>query len=94
MPKRKLSTEGVTGLLETDLPEPVPKKQKAGRPYFPLLKNSSKNANMKVKAKGKAKAKPAPTHYGDRPSSLWKVGAHVSAAGGVENAIINAAAIG
>lgn len=29
-----------------------------------------------------------------RSSSLWKVGAHVSAAGGIENAIINAAAIG
>ncbi|KAF5378299.1 hypothetical protein D9615_008792 [Tricholomella constricta] len=30
----------------------------------------------------------------ERKSSLWKVGAHISAAGGVENAIVNAAAIG
>ncbi|KAJ7494297.1 xylose isomerase-like protein [Mycena galericulata] len=44
-----------------------------------------------TKAKGKAAA---PLQYGQRPESLWKVGAHVSAAGGIENAIINAAAIG
>ncbi len=30
----------------------------------------------------------------ERTSNPWKVGAHVSAAGGVENAIINAAMIG
>ncbi|KAF9040461.1 AP endonuclease [Hymenopellis radicata] len=29
-----------------------------------------------------------------RPSSAWKVGAHVSAAGGVENAVTNAVAVG
>lgn len=29
-----------------------------------------------------------------RVSSNWKVGAHVSAAGGVENAVMNAAKIG
>ncbi|KAF9457332.1 xylose isomerase-like protein [Collybia nuda] len=30
----------------------------------------------------------------ERTTSLWKVGAHVSAAGGVENAVVNAAEIG
>jgi AP endonuclease 1 len=30
----------------------------------------------------------------ERQSSLWKVGAHVSSAGGVENAVVNAANIG
>ena len=29
-----------------------------------------------------------------RSDSLWKIGAHVSAAGGVENTILNAANIG
>jgi AP endonuclease-1 len=37
---------------------------------------------------------PTPDDYQPRVSSLWKVGAHVSAAGGVENAVQNAAAIG
>lgn len=32
--------------------------------------------------------------YPKRSVSEWKVGAHVSAAGGVENAILNAASIG
>ncbi|KAJ7071781.1 xylose isomerase-like protein [Mycena belliarum] len=47
-------------------------------------------------AKGKAKSKIAepPLYHADRVESPWKVGAHVSAAGGIENAIINAAAIG
>ncbi|KAJ7237752.1 xylose isomerase-like protein [Mycena haematopus] len=44
-------------------------------------------------AKGKTKIADPPK-YGVRSSSLWKVGAHVSAAGGIENAIINAASIG
>ncbi|KAF7359042.1 AP-endonuc-2 domain-containing protein [Mycena sanguinolenta] len=35
-----------------------------------------------------------PPQYAVRAPSLWKVGAHVSAAGGIENAIINAASIG
>jgi len=30
----------------------------------------------------------------ERQVSLWKVGAHVSSAGGVENAVVNAAKIG
>lgn len=32
--------------------------------------------------------------YTKRVTSLWKIGAHVSTAGGVENAIHNAAVIG
>lgn len=35
-----------------------------------------------------------PEDYPRRPHSQWKVGAHVSAAGGVENTILNAARIG
>ncbi|KAJ7041896.1 xylose isomerase-like protein [Mycena alexandri] len=56
------------------------------------LPNPAKKLKSKV-AKGKSKAVDVP-QYGSRPVSLWKVGAHVSAAGGLENAIINAAAIG
>ncbi|KAJ7765665.1 xylose isomerase-like protein [Mycena metata] len=51
------------------------------------------NPAKKLKSKGKSKAVEVP-QYGSRPVSLWKVGAHVSAAGGLENAVINAAAIG
>jgi len=40
--------------------------------------------------KGKAKSDDLP----QRVSSPWKVGAHVSSAGGVENSIVNAATIG
>ena len=53
------------------------------------------------KPKPKAKPKPKttlktydPTTFLPRVSSPWKVGAHVSAAGGVENAVVNAAMIG
>lgn len=49
-----------------------------------------KTSSTKRKAKDSAPSGPAP----ERTSSLWKVGAHVSAAGGVDNAIKNAAAIG
>jgi AP endonuclease-1 len=46
--------------------------------------------------KGKTKAKPelTPADYPQRVANLWKVGAHISAAGGVENAVYNAASIG
>lgn len=36
---------------------------------------------------------PKPSDFAPRLSSPWKVGAHVSAAGGVENAIVNAARV-
>ncbi|KAJ7932783.1 AP endonuclease [Mycena leptocephala] len=76
MPKRKLSDEAVSGINESELPNPAAVKK---------LKST--------KAKGKSKVIDPP-QYAKRPTSLWKVGAHVSAAGGIENAIINAAAIG
>jgi AP endonuclease-1 len=46
------------------------------------------------KSAGNAKEEPKPEDYRVRVSSPWKVGAHVSAAGGVENAIQNAAELG
>ena len=51
-------------------------------------------AKNKRKTKGRAKDEPKPEDYRPRVSSLWKVGAHVSAAGGVENAVQNAAELG
>ena len=37
---------------------------------------------------------PIPQNYAPRAVNAWKIGAHVSAAGGVENAVQNAASIG
>ena len=45
------------------------------------------------KGKGKAKAIDK-SAFLPRVDSPWKIGAHVSAAGGVENAVLNAAMIG
>ncbi|KAI0028474.1 xylose isomerase-like protein, partial [Vararia minispora EC-137] len=39
-------------------------------------------------------AEPDPGDFAPRAQTAWKIGAHVSAAGGVENAIVNAAKIG
>jgi AP endonuclease 1 len=55
-------------------------------------------ANSPAKATRKLtehrKEEPKPEEYRTRISSPWKVGVHVSAAGGVENAIQNAAELG
>ncbi|KDQ61279.1 hypothetical protein JAAARDRAFT_191370 [Jaapia argillacea MUCL 33604] len=50
--------------------------------------------NVPRKKKGKSEVEPNPVDFPVRVSSPWKVGAHVSAAGGVENSITNAALIG
>jgi AP endonuclease 1 len=44
--------------------------------------------------KKKVAAEPSPADYPPRTSRDWKVGAHISAAGGIENAVGNAAKIG
>ncbi|KAF8125960.1 xylose isomerase-like protein [Boletus edulis] len=41
----------------------------------------------------KTHAIPKPSDFAPRVSSAWKVGAHVSAAGGIENTIVNAARV-
>ena len=48
----------------------------------------------KKRARKEPAAEPKPEHYMTRFFSSWKVGPHVSAAGGVENAIVNAASVG
>ncbi|KAJ7490901.1 xylose isomerase-like protein [Mycena latifolia] len=74
----------------------MPKRKISNETAPGLLETDLPNPAKKLKsAKGKAKSKVAePPQYAERSDSLWKVGAHVSAAGGIENAIINAAAIG
>ncbi|KAJ6630382.1 xylose isomerase-like protein [Mycena sp. CBHHK59/15] len=80
MPKRKISGDAGSQILES-APGPATKK--------------SKTVTSRTKGKGKGKDKAVdPLQYAERTPSLWKVGAHVSAAGGIENAIINASAIG
>ncbi|KAF9476426.1 AP endonuclease [Pholiota conissans] len=59
--------------------------------------STSSNQAKTVKWKGKGKAKESEVDssaFLERVDSQWLVGAHVSAAKGVENAIINAASIG
>ncbi|KAF7290359.1 AP-endonuc-2 domain-containing protein [Mycena chlorophos] len=56
-------------------------KRKASEDAAPVAKRTKSNAT-------------APIVYAARQNSAWKVGAHVSAAGGVENAVTNAASIG
>ncbi|KZV71947.1 AP endonuclease [Peniophora sp. CONT] len=48
----------------------------------------------KQKARKKVQLQTDPATYAPRVQSSWKIGAHVSAAGGVENAVLNAASIG
>jgi AP endonuclease-1 len=48
----------------------------------------------KRKSKAKVVEEPEVEDYPKRIESEWKLGAHVSAAGGVENAILNAASVG
>ena len=57
----------------------------------PATKAKEKKSRTK---KVKQVVEPNPSDYPTRVDTLWKIGAHVSAAGGVENAILNAAAIG
>ena len=56
-------------------------------------KSTSRSKPSRV-PKSKQKGAPRVEDYPDRIAIDWKVGAHVSAAGGVENAILNAASIG
>lgn len=69
---------------EEEEEEPVPKGPS---------KSTSRSKPSKV-PKSKKKDAPRVEDYPDRIAIDWKVGAHVSAAGGVENAILNAASIG
>ncbi|KAL0563957.1 DNA-(apurinic or apyrimidinic site) lyase, partial [Marasmius crinis-equi] len=58
------------------------------------VSTTASTSNVKAKRKSKGSAEVDLTSLPVRASSLWKVGAHVSAAGGVENSLLNAAKIG
>ncbi|PCH37672.1 AP endonuclease [Wolfiporia cocos MD-104 SS10] len=51
------------------------------------------NKNSRKRSKASV-AEPVPTDFAPRAQVLWKIGPHVSAASGVENAILNAAKVG
>lgn len=58
--------------------------------------NDTDAGPMKQSRKARQKkghANPKQSDFAPRVSSAWKVGAHVSAAGGVENTIVNAARV-
>ncbi|KAJ3555715.1 hypothetical protein NM688_g2421 [Phlebia brevispora] len=66
-------------------------------PPLPTGKSTETSMKKASKAKGKAKAEPVdytPEDFPTRISSMWRVGPHVSAAGGVENTVWNAASLG
>ena len=59
--------------------------------------NGGGSPSTSIKKEGSKKKTAAcfdPTGFPLRPNSEWRIGPHVSAAGGVENTIINAASIG
>lgn len=59
------------------------------------ISSKAKSSKKTVrKKKVKEVVEPDPADYPSRVETPWKIGAHVSAAGGIENAIINAAEIG
>ncbi|KAK7036029.1 AP-endonuc-2 domain-containing protein [Favolaschia claudopus] len=87
---KKVSTRNSQPELST-----MARKRKQIDEFVPGDINESDLPEPPVKKSKSRKAKIVdPPQYGVRPASLWKVGAHVSAAGGLENAVINAASIG
>lgn len=63
------------------------------------IESQDTSADVPSKAPRTARKKkvpqdPTPADYPPRTHREWKVGAHISAAGGIENAILNAAKIG
>ncbi|KAF5319096.1 hypothetical protein D9611_014086 [Ephemerocybe angulata] len=68
---------------------PAPDDEHDTQNLLPPAPSTTKSKRIAKKAKGVDT-----TTFLPRVQSPWKVGAHVSAAGGVENAVLNAAAIG
>ncbi|KAF9220198.1 AP endonuclease [Gyrodon lividus] len=59
----------------------------------PSKRQRQRRRNLKAGTKTDRSA-PKPSDFAPRVSSPWKIGAHVSAKGGVENTIVNAARVG
>lgn len=80
--KRSASLSSISAISQEDTPSVV---------------QTSKPIPAKEKSKGRKKKEteePKVEDYPIRKTNEWKVGAHVSSAGGVENAILNAADVG
>lgn len=58
------------------------------------LKREASSFSVPKNRKRKAEISYQPADFPSRPESEWRIGPHVSSAGGVENTIINAASIG
>lgn len=58
------------------------------------LTESEPSKAAKRAPKKKAATEPVPEDFPPRKGGNWKVGAHISGAGGIENAVVNAAKIG
>lgn len=80
-----------------EVPERAAKRLKATSSVIERSKKETaigSSAANDLSVTGKGKNEPRPEDYPERVTSPWKVGVHVSAAGGVENAVRNAAAVG
>ena len=70
------------------------KISRAGKSEAVAEKEEVVNETKKKPRKKASQLEVDPEAYAPRAQSAWKIGAHVSAAGGVENAVLNAASIG
>ena len=93
------SSSALNDVDKSDQLEPPSKKVKVSKDsviystgsYSNTIQDASSNSPHALTAQAKASDE---TTLRDRVDSPWKVGAHVSSAGGVESAIINAVTIG
>ncbi|EJD35058.1 AP endonuclease [Auricularia subglabra TFB-10046 SS5] len=93
--RANLKEESSAEEQDDDEPKAKPKRAARGKKAAPVATDDGDAAPTPKKRAGRAKkaaADEAPLPV--RVQSAWKVGAHVSAAGGVENAVLNAARIG
>ena len=55
---------------------------------------SEPKAKQRVRRKKGPPPEPTPEEFVHRVTNSWKIGPHVSSGGGIENSIVNAAAVG
>lgn len=99
--KRKSSTNAQNEGASDHLPKRTKVGDSGDNPLLPpiFFSNEREHEETEPELPSKTKRKAPPKKFDEssfppRHESSWKVGAHVSAAGGVENAIMNASAIG
>ncbi|KAF9448286.1 AP endonuclease [Macrolepiota fuliginosa MF-IS2] len=90
---RRITRSSVTNAAETSQDEP-PKKLRTPRARASTQEKGTEGDGLPPSRRAKVKHVSKPETFIPRVKSLWKVGAHVSASGGVENAVTNAAKIG